>query len=143
MTKDSGFQVGIRRTIAVPHARVWEFVFSRQGLNLWLGPSPGFSLNVGEHYELDDGAFGEVRVLNPGSHTRLTWQPGNYPRPSTIQVRIIDKGSKTIIAFHQEHLPNAAARQKRREHFHGALEAIELALSGGQGAGGLTSSGMA
>jgi uncharacterized protein YndB with AHSA1/START domain len=131
MTKDSGYQVGVRRTIAVPPTQVWDFVFSPEGLTLWLGPTGEFSFLAGKTYKLGDGATGEVRIFKKGSHARLTWQPGDYPRPSTIQVRIIDKGHKTTIAFHQEHLPDSTIRESRREHFMHALEAIEFALSDG------------
>jgi uncharacterized protein YndB with AHSA1/START domain len=129
LTKDAGYQVGARRTIEADHARVWDFVFSTEGLKLWLGPTRGFPFEVGRSYELNDGAVGDVRVFKSGSHARLTWQPGDYPRPSTIQVRILDKGRKTTIAFHQEHLPSSAARENRREHFLAALEAIEQRMS--------------
>jgi activator of HSP90 ATPase len=82
--EDVGYQVDVWRTIEVQHSKVRDFVFSNQGLNLWLGPTAVFELEEGQKFELEDGVIWEVRVSSPGSHIRLTWQPGHYPRPSTI-----------------------------------------------------------
>ncbi|MFN2128846.1 MAG: hypothetical protein ACK2TU_13385, partial [Anaerolineales bacterium] len=74
---------------------------------------------------LTDGSYGTIRVYTPGSHLRITWQPRGWARPSTIQVRVIHKGNRSIIAFHQEHLPGATERAERRQHFIRALDALE------------------
>lgn len=36
-TKDVGFQFGIRKTIPVSTEKIWDFLFSENGLNIWLG----------------------------------------------------------------------------------------------------------
>ena len=130
LTKDTGYQVGARRTIDVPHSAAWDFILSPEGLKIWLGPVSSIELREKESYELDDGVSGEVRVLKPGSHIRLTWHSSDYPRPSTIQVRVIPKGEKTTIAFHQEHLPDSSVREKRLAFFKHALAQLEQVLPG-------------
>jgi uncharacterized protein YndB with AHSA1/START domain len=125
LTKITGYQIGARRTINLPPAEAWELATSLQGVNLWLGPTSHFSFEEGTRYELTDGSYGTIRVYTPGSHLRLTWQPAGWPRPSTIQVRVIPKENRSIIAFHQEYLPGAAEREERREHFIRALDALE------------------
>ena len=72
-----------------------------------------------------DGATGEVRVFSPGSHLRVTWHPPGWPRASTIQLRVIPKGNRTVVAFHQEHLPSAEARTERRAHYKTSLDKLE------------------
>jgi hypothetical protein len=129
LTKDAGYQIGVRRTIQTLHAPAWELVFSTQGLELWLGPSTDLDLKEGQSYKLRDGTSGQVRVFKPGSHARITWHPPEYDRASTIQVRVIEKGDKTVIAFHQEHLPDSEARDNRRAHFKRALDVLETILS--------------
>ncbi|HEV7589168.1 MAG TPA: hypothetical protein VGO40_13720 [Longimicrobium sp.] len=39
-------------------------------------------------------------------------------------------GDRATIAFHQEHLPDAAARQERRTHFAAALQALQRLAAG-------------
>lgn len=123
-TRDTGFQVGARRTFPVSLEVAWRWLISREGLELWLGSGPELELAEGVTYRLADGTSGEVRVLKPGSHLRLTWQPPGWPRASTIQVRVIQSGEKTVVAFHQEHLPGSKAREDRRVFFRGVLDLL-------------------
>ena len=129
LTKDAGFQIGARRTFPVSLTQAWELVTSDAGVRAWLGDTQGVELAQGAEYRLADHSTGEVRVFKPLSHLRFTWQPGNWPKPSTIQVRVIPNKEKTVIktviAFHQENLPNAEARKARRTHFIKALDALQ------------------
>ena len=127
-TRDAGFQIGVRRTLPLPAAALWRLIVSAEGRRAWLGAGPDFALEPGAAYTLDDGAQGEVRVARPGSHLRLSWQPGGWPRASTIQVRVLPGGAHSVLAFHQEHLPDAAAREARRAHFSAAVAALETML---------------
>ena len=127
-TRDVGFQIGVRRTLHVPAEALWLLVTSAEGRRIWLGAGPDFALEPGTAYTLDDGAHGEVRVVQPGSHVRLSWQPGDWPRASTIQVRVLPGGAHSVLAFHQEHLPDVAAREQRRAHFGGAVAVLQALL---------------
>jgi uncharacterized protein YndB with AHSA1/START domain len=129
LSKDSGWEVGVRRTFAVPASKTWDLIFSKEGLRIWLGDVPNFTPAKGEGYKLVDGTHGEVITFTPGSHLRLTWQPRDYPRPSIIQVRVKPNGDKTTIAFHQEQLPDAAARAERGEYFMQALDGLGELIS--------------
>ncbi|MGD2157243.1 MAG: hypothetical protein PVG14_06500 [Anaerolineales bacterium] len=84
-----------------------------------------WAISKGANYQLDDGAVGEVRVYKPYSHRRVTWKPSSWMKSSTFQVRVIPKGDKTVIAFHQEHLPSSHVREQRRAHFKVALDRIQ------------------
>ena len=97
-------------------------VTSPQGRKVWLGEVKRMRWAKGAEYLLPDGTTGEVRVYVKDSHLRLTWKPPGWERPSTIQVRAIPSGEWTVVAFHQEHLPNARARAQRRMVFAAALE---------------------
>lgn len=125
LTQRVGFEIGVRRTLSIGIEAAWELVTSPRGLCLWLGPTPGLSYDKGATYELADGSSGEVRVFRPGSHLRITWHPGHWPRASTIQVRVIPKGDRSAVGFHQEHLPGANEREERRSHFRAALDELE------------------
>lgn len=126
-TLDTGFQIGVQRTVAIPAARAWRLLTSPAGVAAWLGEGGVVPLEEGESYRLANGS-GEVRVLRPGQHLRVTWQPGDWPRASTIQARVTPKGEKTVIGFHEEHLPSAETREARRSHFRAALATLlELA----------------
>ena len=124
-TKDAGWQIGVRRTLPIRHKKAWALITSPESLKIWLGAGADVALSEGGSYELPDGTHGEVRVWKPNSHLRITWQPKDWPRPSTIQVRAIPKDERTVIAFHQEHLPGAEEREARREFFTAVLDQLE------------------
>jgi uncharacterized protein YndB with AHSA1/START domain len=124
-TRCTGWQIGVRRTFSISLKRAWELITSPAGTAIWLGAGPDMMLSKGAVYELPDGTIGQVRVLDPDSHLRLTWHPPGWPRPSTIQVRVIPKGEKSVISFHQEHLPDSEARQARRAFFKKALDELQ------------------
>lgn len=128
MTTTSDFQVGVRRTFPIPASRAWSLVTSPEGVGAWLGAGASLRFEKGETYRLADGTTGVVRVVNPGESVRLTWHPEGWAKPSTIQIRVEDKGEKSVIAFHEEKLPDAAAREARLARFKAALDALgELA----------------
>lgn len=127
LTKDVGWEIGLRRTVGASPDRVWALVTSPEGLAAWLGEVT--ELEAGASYTLPDGTTGEVRVLKPGSHLRLTWRPKGWARPSTLQLRVLrGAGGRGVIAFHQEHLPGPDEREGRRAFFAGAADALERLL---------------
>lgn len=133
-TAATGFEVGVRRTLPIPPDEAWQLLTSPEGVRAWLGGAPPLKWEKGETYTLQDGSSGEVRVFNPGRHMRITWQPAGWPRASTLQVRAMPSGEgKTVISFHQEHLPGAAERDERRQFFAAALDALERQVKKGSG----------
>jgi hypothetical protein len=129
-TAATGFEVGVRRTLPIPADAAWQLLLSPEGVGTWLGGKvPRWE--KGEKYALKDGAAGEVRVFKPGSHLRVAVQPEGWPRASTLQVRVMPSGEqKTVISFHQEHLPGAAEREERRKFFEGALDKLQKRVKG-------------
>ena len=120
-----GFQMGAQRTF-LPDARsAWDLLSSSRGLETWLGPGAPARLVEGEPYRLADGTTGEVRVVSPGSHVRLTWQPPLWSNPSTLQVRAVASSSgRGTISFHHEKLPDAGAREAMIEHWKDVLDEL-------------------
>jgi uncharacterized protein YndB with AHSA1/START domain len=129
-TAATGFEIGVRRTLPVSLDDAWALLTSDDGVRTWLGgAAPRWE--KGEKYALKDGAAGEVRVFKPGSHLRITVQPQGWPRASTLQVRVMPSGEqKTVISFHQEHLPGAAEREQRRKFFEAALDTLQKRVKG-------------
>ena len=124
-TRDVGWQIGVRRILPIDYKDAWRLITSPEGIALWLGAGPNLDLSASGAYTLDDGTSGDVRVFKPNSHLRLTWRPPSWPRHSTIQVRVISKDDRTVIAFHQEGMPGPEEREMRRTFFTAALDAWE------------------
>ena len=69
-TKDAGFQFGIRKNFPVSTEKVWDFLFSKRGLKIWLGNLKN-ELEIKKEYETENGISGLVRVFKASSHIRL------------------------------------------------------------------------
>jgi uncharacterized protein YndB with AHSA1/START domain len=124
LTKDSGWQAGVRRTLPVKPDAAWDLLLSPDAVRIWLGAAPALPLTHGAEFELKDGTRCKITVLKPGSYIRMQWQPANYPKPAVLQVRVIPAASGTTFSFHQENLPDADARQQRIAFYENALEEL-------------------
>ncbi len=130
LTASVGYQIGVRRTIPVQTKHAWDFFFSPEGLSIWLGDIQHIPLQKGQSFQIKDGCSGELRVVKPGGHVRMTWKRADWEEPpSTLQVRFLTPSSdKTTISFHQEKLANASTREEMKEHWEQALAKIDAAL---------------
>ncbi len=115
-TKDVGFQFGIRKTLPVSKENVWRFLFSKSGLITWLGEILE-EIEIGKSFKTKDGVEIFVRVFHPFSHIRLDWKKKEWDNFSRIQIRVIEKGSKTTIRFHQEKLIDSKQRKEMKEYW--------------------------
>jgi uncharacterized protein YndB with AHSA1/START domain len=125
LTKDVGWQIGVRRTLPIGQEDAWRLLTSKEGVDIWLGEGVKLDFSKGATYQLPDGTEGEIRVYSPASHMRLTWHPPGWQRSSTIQLRVIPKGDRTVVAFHQEHLPGSKEREERRVFYNAVIEKLE------------------
>jgi len=122
-TKDVGFQFGIRKTIPVSTEKVWDFLFSENGLKIWLGNLKS-ELELKKKFETKNGITGILRVFKPNSHIRLNWKLKTWKNISTVQIRVIGNESKTTIAIHQEKLLNTEQRNEMKEYWTKIIEKI-------------------
>ncbi|MBU2905859.1 SRPBCC domain-containing protein [Arenibacter algicola] len=122
-TKDVGFQFGIRKTFSVSSEKVWDFLFSENGLNIWLGKLKN-ELEIKKEYETENGITGLVRVFKSNSHIRLNWKPVHWENVSTVQIRVIGNQTKATIAIHQEKLLNTEQRNEMKAHWNEIMKKI-------------------
>jgi hypothetical protein len=66
-----------------------------------------------------------VRVWRPGRHLRLTRRAAGRAQASTVQLRPLPTATGTTVAWHEEHLPDAAARETRRAVYEATLAALQ------------------
>lgn len=126
-TKDVGFQFGIRRTFPISAETAWDFMFSKTGLEIWLGQLVS-ELEIKKEYKTKNGISGLVRVFKPKSHIRMNWKKKYWKNMSTVQVRVFGNSEKSTIAFHQENLFNAEQRREMKEHWNGIMDLIALEI---------------
>ncbi len=127
-TADAGYQLGVQRVIPLEQGELWDLLVSEAGLRVWLGPGAGgLTLAPGEQYSTHDGLSGEVRTVKAGHKLRLTWQPADRARPTTLQLYLScprNTTEKTTLGIHHEKLDDTAERDRMRAHWKGVLDAL-------------------
>ena len=127
-TKDVGFQFGLRKTFPISKEEMWDFLFSENGLKIWLG-NLITDFEFKNHYETEDGITGFVRVLKPYSHIRINWKKENWENLSTLQIRVMGNQEKSTFAIHQEKLLDSDQRAEMKEYWNGVMDKIAHELN--------------
>ncbi|MEV4054478.1 SRPBCC domain-containing protein [Amycolatopsis sp. NPDC049688] len=128
-TADVGWNIGVSRTLPYPAGTVWDFLVSREGVAIWLGPGVELPREPGAEYETANGTVGEIRSFAEGDRVRLTWRPSDWDHDSTVQVRLSGAGAKTTLRFHQEWLADAEEREEQRAYWQDVTERVVAALA--------------
>ena len=123
LTEDAGWEIGVSRTFDLSPDEAWRVVTGPEGLAAWLG-TDCLPTEPGEPYETPDGTTGEIRSYRPGDRLRLTWRPGGWDHDSTVQVAVSATGPKAVVRFHQERLASQAERERQRDHWRRAMDAL-------------------
>ena len=124
-TSDAGYQIGVQKTLRIPHELAWDLLVVGPGRDIWLGETQPLDLRKGAEYVTSDGASGEIRSVAPGQRLRLTWSHPDLARSSTLQVMFIASGEKTSVRFHQEKLSSQDERERMRQHWREVLRQLE------------------
>ncbi len=78
LTKDVGWQFGIRKTFQYSQEYLWDFLFSDKVLKIWLGGLED-ELKINQPFKTREGIEGFVRVLKPYSPMEHRVGPGLSP----------------------------------------------------------------
>ncbi len=112
LTKDGGWQFGIRKSVSLNVNEVWDFLFSDNGIKLWLkSPNKEFS------------------TFKNLSHIRTKWKHKGWTNEATLQMRVLSNKGKTTIAFHIDKLLDENQRQETKMYWTKILENITKQLN--------------
>ena len=103
---------------------------SPEDICTWLGDVEGFDFSEGTKYQTENGTVGEIRVLRPFHHVRLSWKPKNWAESSTLQIAVASKTEgKTAVRIHHEKLANEKVRNQMRDHWQNVLNKLKENIS--------------
>jgi uncharacterized protein YndB with AHSA1/START domain len=128
-TADAGWEIGVSKVLPYAGTVVWDFIASREGVEIWLGPGVELPREKGKSYETANGTAGEIRSFAEGDRVRLTWRPKDWDHDSTVQVRVSGTGAKSTLRFHQEWLESAGEREEQRAYWQDVIEHVAAALA--------------
>lgn len=128
LTKDAGWEMGVRQTVAAPLPEVWGFLVG-EGLPVWLGEIDALPTEKGESFVTADGVRGSIRSYTERYRVRLGWQPDDWPHDTTLQVTLKEAATGTTIGFHHEKLADRDERRMMLGHWKNVAAAIEKHFS--------------
>lgn len=132
LTRDSGWQMGLRKTVPVTQEKAWRFFLSEEGIRLWFGTLES-GLQTGVDMRTKEGFEGRVTTFVEGSHFRMKWKKPGWDHFSLLQVRLMPagspKGSATTFAFHQDQLQDEQEREEMKRHWRNVMQQLEASLS--------------
>ena len=128
LTKDAGWEMGVRTTVPAPLPAVWGFLLG-EGLPLWLGEIDALPAEKGAQYATADGVRGSIRSFTEGLRVRLSWQPDDWPHDTILQVTVKPAATGTTIGFHHEKLADRDERRMMLGHWKTVAAAIERHFS--------------
>lgn len=123
LTKDAGWELGVRTTVAAPLPIVWGFLLG-EGLPFWLGELDALPTEKGAAFTTADGVRGSIRSLTEGYRVRLTWRPDDWPHDTTLQLTVKEAVTGTTIGFHHEKLADREERRMMLGHWKNVADAI-------------------
>lgn len=123
LTKDAGWEVGVRETVTAPLPAVWDFLLG-EGLAVWLGEIDSLPTEKGASFVTADGVRGSIRSYTEGLRVRIGWQPDDWPHDTTVQVTVKESATGTTIGFHQEKLADRDERRMMLGHWKNVAGAI-------------------
>jgi hypothetical protein len=123
LTKDAGWELGVRQTVPASLPVVWAFLLG-EGLQVWLGDVDTLPTEKGAAYETRDGVKGTIRGFTEGYRVRLGWQPQDWPHDTTLQVTVKEAPGGTTIGFHHDRLADRDERKMMLGHWKSVATAI-------------------
>lgn len=123
-TKDVGWEVGVRTTVAAPVPAVWRYLLG-DGLPLWLGAIATLPTEKGAEYSTDDGVTGTIRSYTENAKLRLSWHPSDWPHDSTLQLTVKETITGTAIGIHHEKLADRDERRMMLGHWKNIAAALD------------------
>ncbi len=124
LTKDVGFQFGIRKTFVISTEQAWSFLFSDVGMAVWLGELETGNLTLKSNFKTKEGITGMIRVIHPGSHFRMSWKKPEWSNTSTLQIRILPAKNGTTISIHQEKLLDENQRKEMKDRWEAVMNKL-------------------
>jgi uncharacterized protein YndB with AHSA1/START domain len=129
LTQDSGWEIGVSRTLPVAIEHAWSFLVSEAGLAVWLAPGATLPDRTSAPITAADGSIGELRSFHPNERVRLAWTPAGWDHATITQCTVSGSAERTTIRFHQEHLADGDERERQRRHWRQVLDELEAELS--------------
>ena len=127
LTKDGSYQFGLRKTFRVSPGVAWDYLFTKEGLSIWLGHvGDPEEVKLNETYRTEEGIEGKLTTFKPYSHFRMSWKKPAWRNSTILQVRVLDNKGKATIAIHHENLLDRTQRDEVEVYWNNVMDKLGL-----------------
>lgn len=127
------YSVSVTKSIPMARPKLWKWLISDEGQELWLRPLAPIAVEKGAEYEssgVDGGIFGKIRTLKAPERIRLSWQEVDWPKPNVVQVHIVARPKEScLLVFAQEGMRDARLKETMRSYWRARAEDIAKAIA--------------
>jgi hypothetical protein len=134
-TPESGYKLTLQRNFIIAARELWNLLFSKHGLAIWLGTSQLEKWETGISFETEEGLQGQVRVFKIYSHIRLKWKPDAWNTPGILQIRLTGNGEVTTLVIDHGEIENKDQQDQMYRHWGDVLDEISCTLLGSKSLG--------
>lgn len=128
------FSITVTKTIHVPPKKLWTFLTSKAGTEIWLKPlslnEDGMTFHIKTEFETEDGYFGEIRTISKGKKIRMSWMDPEWNKKSYFTLYIHSRDNKKcMLIFTHEGLVDGRLRAPLRQRWEDASKMIHQYLT--------------
>lgn len=127
------YSVTVTKSIPLSRAKLWKWLISDDGQELWLRPLAPIAIEKGAEYEsfgVDGGIFGKIRTLKAPERIRMSWQEVDWTKPTVVQLHLVARPKEScILVFAQEGMKDARLKESMRLYWRARAEDIAESIS--------------
>lgn len=126
-TQDSGFQVGISKTLPIRKEALWDIITSPKGFALIVGDETDAKNAINQNQTSKTGIEYRITTYEAYSHMRMQWRLPEWMDYSILQVRVIEQRSgNAALTFHQEKMASKKIREEMRQYWKDRFDRLKI-----------------
>lgn len=129
LTKDAGWEIGVRRTFPVDADRAWA-ALTGAGLAALLGEGAEVAGAAGGDVRVGGRIVGRVASRTDGSLLRLRMTDWDVAPGSTLQLRVLPARTGVTFSVHHERLDGPDTRARMRERWSAVVDELARLAAG-------------
>ena len=119
------YMVTATKSIACDVEKLWKFLLSKKGQEIWLKPYSTIKIKPGTQFETKDGFFGEIRTIAVNRRVRIYWQDANWDKHTVVECHLVSRpGKKSILVFNHSGIADTKTREILRVRWRTAADKI-------------------
>jgi uncharacterized protein YndB with AHSA1/START domain len=113
----------VTKTLEGTAKKIFSFLISEKGQEIWLQPLSPVSIKTGAHFEVNGGIFGEFRAVKKDKAIRFTWINEDWPKKTTVLLHLVIRpNSRCMIVIDHADLPTMKAKTEMHSRWRKAVD---------------------